>query len=96
VIAVGVVIYAFARIFIAPNGYPYEGGIVSFCRFAAMTWAFADFGTAIAIYCVGAVALGVIWLISIPNHEPCPKCGATSRTDGGICKSCGHDFFPAG
>lgn len=96
VIAVGLVIYAFVQIFIAPNGCPDEGGIVSFCRFAVMTRAFADFGTAIAIYCVGAVVLGVIWLISIPNHEPCPKCGATSRTDGGICKSCGHDFFPAG
>ncbi len=52
VIAVGLVTYAFVQIFIAPNGCPDEGGIVSFCRFAVMTRAFADFGTAIAIYCV--------------------------------------------
>ena len=96
VIALGLAITLSCRSSLPPTAAPTKGSIVSLCRFAVMTRAFADFGTALAIYGVGAVVLSVIWLISIPNHEPCPECGATSRTDGGICRNCGHDFFPAG
>ena len=95
VVAIGLIGYSFVRIFVAPNGCPDEG-MVSFCRFAKMTRAFNDFATAIVLYCVGAVVLGGLWLITAPSHDPCPEGGSTARTDGGICKSCGHDFFPSG
>ena len=93
-VALGLIGYSFFRLFVAPNGCPDEG-VVSFCRFALMTRAFSDFTTAIVVYCAGAVVLGGLWLVTIPNHQPCPECGSSSRTEGGVCKNCGHDFFPS-
>lgn len=94
-VAVGLIGYSFVRIFVAPNGCPDEG-IVSFCRFVQMTRAFSDFTTAIVVYCVGAVVLGGLWLVTAPSHDRCPECGSSARTDGGVCRNCGHDFFSSG
>ena len=93
VVAFLLVGYAFIQIYLAPSACSTDEGFASFCRFARMTQAFADFTLAIVAYCAGAVALGVVWLMTSPPHDPCPRCGSSARTDAGTCKKCGHDFF---
>ncbi len=49
-------------------------------------------GVLVAIWVVGDIILGIIWLVTKGNRRGCPACGLPVKAGVVQCKKCGCDF----
>ncbi|MGI8609730.1 MAG: TadE/TadG family type IV pilus assembly protein [Candidatus Dormibacteria bacterium] len=69
------------------------GGTASFCRYQAINTARDLTIGPLAVIVVGALALGLAWLLTMSDRPPCPECGSAARDQRGGCRRCGFDPF---